>query len=78
MMRDTPERPEGIEAGVAPPEIGGGGDIETIVAKTQKLLSNHGECKRISNAINAYGDGKARKGIVRTMAEHFGGKNESR
>ena len=75
VMRDTSERPEGIEAGSARLV---GTDIETIVAETQKLLDNDDEYKRMSNAINPYGDGKASKRIIEIISEHFGGKNERR
>ena len=68
VMRDTSERPEGIEAGSARLV---GTDIEAIVAETQKLLDNDDEYKRMSNAINPYGDGKASKRIVRIISEHF-------
>ncbi len=68
VMRDTSERPEGIEAGSARLV---GTDIETIVAETQKLLNNNDEYKRVSNVINPYGDGKASKRIVRIISEHF-------
>ncbi|MBT9150961.1 MAG: UDP-N-acetylglucosamine 2-epimerase [candidate division WS2 bacterium] len=68
VMRDTSERPEGIEAGSARLV---GTDIETIVAETQKLLDNNDEYKRVSNAVNPYGDGKASKRIVRIISEHF-------
>lgn len=69
VMRDTSERPEGIETGSARLV---GTDIKTIVAETQKLLDNDDEYKRMSNAINPYGDGKASKRIVRIISERFG------
>jgi UDP-N-acetylglucosamine 2-epimerase (non-hydrolysing) len=75
VMRNTSERPEGIEAGSARLV---GTDIETIVAETQKLLNNSDEYKRVSNVINPYGDGNASKRIVRIILEHFGGTNERR
>jgi UDP-N-acetylglucosamine 2-epimerase (non-hydrolysing) len=69
VMRDTSERPEGIEAGSA---ILVGTDTEKIVAETQKLLNNKTEYKRMSNVVNPYGDGKASKRIVRIISERFG------
>ncbi|GAI64042.1 unnamed protein product, partial [marine sediment metagenome] len=75
VMRDTSERPEGIEAGSARLV---GTDIETIVAETQNLLDNDDEYKRMSSVRNPYGDGKASKRIVRIISEHFGGINERR
>jgi len=69
VMRDTSERPEGIDAGSARLV---GTDIDTIVAETQKLLNNSDEYKRVSNVINPYGDGKASKRIIGIISEHFG------
>jgi UDP-N-acetylglucosamine 2-epimerase (non-hydrolysing) len=69
VMRDTSERPEGIEAGSARLV---GTDIDTIVAETQKLLNNNDEYMRVSSVINPYGEGKASKRIVRIISEHFG------
>jgi len=68
VMRDTSERPEGIESGSAKLV---GIDTETIVAETQNLLDNNDEYKRVSNAVNPYGDGKASKKIVKIILEHF-------
>lgn len=73
VMRDTSERPEGIEAGSARLV---GTDIDTIVAETQKLLDNDDEYKRMANVINPYGEGNASKRIVEIISEHFGGINE--
>jgi len=68
VMRDTSERPEGIEAGSAKLV---GTDIKNIVDETQKLLNNNDEYKSLSNTINPYGDGQASKRIVRIISEHF-------
>lgn len=68
VMRDTSERPEGIEAGSARLV---GTDIKTIVDETQKLLDNNDEYMRVSNVLNPYGDGNASKRIVRIISEHF-------
>jgi len=70
VMRDTSERPEGIEAGSAKLV---GTDIKNIVDETQKLLNNNDEYKRVSNVKNPYGDGNASKRIVGIISEHFGG-----
>ena len=71
VMRDTSERPEGIEAGSARLV---GTDTETIVAETQKLLDDDDEYKRMANIVNPYGDGKASKRIVEVISDCFGGK----
>ncbi|MFA5276612.1 MAG: UDP-N-acetylglucosamine 2-epimerase (non-hydrolyzing) [Candidatus Omnitrophota bacterium] len=73
IMRDTSERPEGIEAGSAKLV---GTDIKVIVAQAQKLIDNGDKYKRASKTINPYGDGKASERIVRIISKHFGGKNE--
>ena len=68
VMRDTSERPEGIETGSARLV---GTDTEKIVRETQKLLNNKTEYDSMSEAINPYGDGKASERIVRIISEHF-------
>ncbi len=73
VMRDTSERPEGIEAGCVKLV---GTDIDTIVSESMKLLDNKKEYKKVSNAVNPYGDGMASQRIVEIISEHFGGINE--
>jgi len=68
VMRDTSERPEGIEAGSARLV---GTDIKAIVAEAQKLLDNGDEYKRASKAISPYGDGKASERIVKIISKYF-------
>jgi len=75
VMRDTSERPEGIEAGSAKLV---GTDAEKIVRETQRILNDKTEYARMSKAVNPYGDGKASKRIIRIISEHFGGRNERR
>ncbi|RJO62172.1 UDP-N-acetylglucosamine 2-epimerase (non-hydrolyzing) [candidate division WS5 bacterium] len=61
VMRDTTERPEGVEAGTAKLV---GTRTENIVKETGKLLDDRSEYERISKAVNPYGDGKASNRIV--------------
>lgn len=68
VMRDTSERPEGIEAGSAKLV---GTDTEKIITETQKLLNDKMEYERMAKAINPYGDGQASKRIVRIISKHF-------
>ena len=68
VMRDTSERPEGIEAGSAKLV---GTDADRIVKETQALLNDTSEYKRMSEVKNPYGDGKASDRIVRIISEHF-------
>ena len=61
VLRDTTERPEGIEAGTLKLV---GTDEETIYNETMKLLNNKDEYNKMSKASNPYGDGNASKYIV--------------
>lgn len=70
VMRDTSERPEGIEAGSAKLV---GTDTEKIVTETQKLLNNKTEYNCMSEAINPYGDGLASKRILDVIENFFCG-----
>lgn len=56
VMRDTTERPEGVEAGTLKLV----GTSEEVIYNTFKmLLENEDEYKKMSNASNPYGDGHA-------------------
>ena len=56
VMRDTTERPEGVEAGTLKLV----GTSEEVIYNTFKmLLENEEEYKKMSNACNPYGDGHA-------------------
>lgn len=61
VLRDTTERPEGIEAGTLKLV---GTDEEKNYNETKKLLTNQNEYKKMSQATNPYGDGHASKYIV--------------
>ena len=61
VLRNTTERPEGIEAGTLKLV---GTDEEKIYNETKKLLINQNEYKKMSQATNPYGDGHASKYIV--------------
>lgn len=56
VMRDTTERPEGIEAGTLKLV---GTDESTIYACFKELLENKDAYNKMSRAVNPYGDGKA-------------------
>jgi len=56
VMRDTTERPEGIEAGTLRLV---GTDEETIYASFTELLTDRNVYRRMSRASNPYGDGHA-------------------
>ena len=61
VMRDTTERPEGVEAGTVKLV---GTNKETIVNEVQALIDDCNKYRKMSKAHNPYGDGKASKRIV--------------
>ena len=72
VLRDTTERPEGIEAGTLKLV---GTDEETIYRETRRLLTDEEEYRRMSRASNPYGDGHASERIADAIIEKFrGGK----
>jgi UDP-N-acetylglucosamine 2-epimerase len=66
VMRDTTERPEGIEAGVSKLV---GTDAERIIKETVLLLTNPEAYALMASAINPYGDGRASERIVKALIE---------
>lgn len=66
VLRDTTERPEGIESGNA---ILVGVDTRTIIEQAERLLDDENAYLAMSQAHNPYGDGKAAKRI----SEHVHG-----
>ncbi|MGM0876440.1 MAG: non-hydrolyzing UDP-N-acetylglucosamine 2-epimerase [Bacillota bacterium] len=73
VLRDTTERPEGIEAGTLKLA---GTDEETIYKLAYELLNNKEEYEKMSKASNPYGDGKASNRIVNAILHHFGKRDE--
>lgn len=65
VMRDSTERPEAVEAGVA---LLVATDEDRIVAETKNLLENEASYARMGNAQNPYGDGTAARRIVDVFA----------
>lgn len=61
VMRDTTERPEGVDAGTLKLV---GTDEETIYRTFKLLLENKEEYEKMSHACNPYGDGHACKRIA--------------
>ena len=66
VMRDTTERPEGIEAGTLKLV---GTDESTIYACFKELLENEDAYNKMSRAVNPYGDGKASVRIADILTE---------
>lgn len=74
VVRDTTERPEGVEAGVAKLV---GTETETIVAEASALLDSPTEYKRMAECGCPYGDGTAAERICDAL-EHFLGDRADR
>ena len=68
VMRDTTERPEGIEAGTVKLV---GTDKSKIVAEMSLLLDDKKAYEQMSKAYNPYGDGKACERIVRYLKDNL-------
>ena len=68
VLRDTTERPEGIEAGTLKLV---GTDEELIYSETKKLLEDKKVYQKMSEAHNPYGDGLASKRIADEIIKRF-------
>jgi UDP-N-acetylglucosamine 2-epimerase (non-hydrolysing) len=66
VLRDTTERPEGVQAGTLKLA---GTDEEIIYNLTKELLTNKEEYNRMSKSSNPYGDGNSSKYIVDAIIE---------
>lgn len=68
VLRDTTERPEGIEAGTLKLA---GTDEDTIYTMANQLITDQSEYEKMSKASNPYGDGEASRRIVEAMLTYF-------
>ncbi|WP_210470532.1 non-hydrolyzing UDP-N-acetylglucosamine 2-epimerase [Sporosarcina sp. 6E9] len=68
VLRDTTERPEGIDAGTLKLA---GTDEETIFSLTDELLTNPDEYNEMAQASNPYGDGHASERIVEALKKYL-------
>lgn len=68
VLRDTTERPEGIEAGTLKLV---GTDEEKIYEEAKKLLTDKNEYEKMSKASNPYGDGHASERITDAIINKF-------
>lgn len=68
VLRDTTERPEGIEAGTLKLV---GTDPATITTAMNELLDDPSEYERMATAKNPYGDGQAAERILMAIADRF-------
>ncbi|MGO4499916.1 non-hydrolyzing UDP-N-acetylglucosamine 2-epimerase [Paenibacillus sp. 2RAB27] len=73
VLRDTTERPEGIQAGTL--ELVGT-DEEVVYTRARALLTDPEQYNKMSQAANPYGDGKASERIVQAILHHFGRTTE--
>jgi len=64
VMRDTTERPEALESGTVHLV---GTDYDKIVGEVSTLLEDEEAYRRISQAVNPYGDGKACSRIIEIL-----------
>jgi UDP-N-acetylglucosamine 2-epimerase (non-hydrolysing) len=69
VMRETTERPEGIDAGTA---VLVGTDVEKITQEGMRLLDDVDHYTRMARAHNPYGDGHARERITAALGQFFG------
>ena len=69
VMRETTERPEGIDAGVVKLV---GTSRERIVSEARRLLSDPAAHARMATRANPYGDGQAAARIVDALQERLG------
>ncbi|WP_042351022.1 non-hydrolyzing UDP-N-acetylglucosamine 2-epimerase [Bacillus massiliigorillae] len=68
VLRDTTERPEGIEAGTLKLA---GTEEETIYGMAKELLTNQEAYEAMAHAANPYGDGKASERIAKAIRFYF-------
>jgi UDP-N-acetylglucosamine 2-epimerase (non-hydrolysing) len=66
VMRNTTERPEGVDAGNARLV---GTDLDAIVSSLRELLGSEDAYNAMSNAKNPYGDGTSAKQIIDLIAQ---------
>lgn len=73
VLRDTTERPEGIEVGTLKLV---GTEEDKVFEEATLLLSDKEEYEKMSQASNPYGDGKASERILDAIAYNFGIQQE--
>lgn len=71
VMRDTTERPEGIQAGTLKLV---GTDKDMIYSKTKELILNNEIYKKMSSQKNPYGDGFSSQRIVKILIDQIASK----
>ncbi|HEX2223785.1 MAG TPA: UDP-N-acetylglucosamine 2-epimerase (non-hydrolyzing) [Thermoanaerobaculia bacterium] len=71
VLRETTERPEGVDAGVARLV---GADRARIVAEASRLLRSPDAYQEMARAVNPYGDGRAAERIAAILAGERAGE----
>jgi len=69
VLRDTTERPEAVTAGTV--EMVGTG-YEAVLTATNRLLDDQAFYRKMAEAVNPYGDGKACRRIVSFILNRYG------
>jgi UDP-N-acetylglucosamine 2-epimerase len=64
VMRETTERPEGVDAGTLKLV---GTETESIVREAKRLLEDKSAYARMAKAANPYGDGHAAEKIIQAL-----------
>ncbi len=72
VLRDTTERPEGLEAGTVRLV---GTDPDRIHGEASRLLTDAGAHQAMARAVNPYGDGRASELIVKAILDWWGSGN---
>ncbi len=67
VMRDTTERPEALKSGTVHLV---GTDYDLIVSEVSMLIDDAAAYKKMSNAVNPYGDGRACGRIIKALEEN--------
>ncbi|WP_076850149.1 non-hydrolyzing UDP-N-acetylglucosamine 2-epimerase [Rubeoparvulum massiliense] len=73
VLRNTTERPEGVEAGTLKLI---GTESERIVAEAERLLHDPKAYEAMAQAANPYGDGQASQRIVEAILHYFGRRSQ--
>ncbi|WP_056938088.1 non-hydrolyzing UDP-N-acetylglucosamine 2-epimerase [Companilactobacillus versmoldensis] len=69
VLRDTTERPEGVDAGTLKLV---GTDAKVVEKEMSRLIEDDAEYQRMANAKNPYGDGHASERILDSISYYFG------
>ncbi|MDO4710997.1 MAG: UDP-N-acetylglucosamine 2-epimerase (non-hydrolyzing) [Peptostreptococcaceae bacterium] len=73
VLREETERPEAVDAGTV---MIGGTDKECLYQKIKMLLDDEGSYRKMAQANNPYGDGRASRRIVEYIKEEFAKKTD--